>query len=151
MFLCRKNHERHIHLQGENDEITKEKTPVKKEIGCPLRLFPEGNRVTFSLISFSLVSSTKDCICNFQAVVSNTNFKKPEQALDTPNALAHRQGNTGIFHALLSCSAHQETKSTCSEGSSLRSSFCLLWFVKALNLPHGAQSSKGIGPFPAII
>lgn len=48
-----KNHERHTHLQTENYEITKEKIQGKKEIGCPVKSFPEGNRVIFTLILFS--------------------------------------------------------------------------------------------------
>lgn len=80
MVLCRKNHETYTHLQAENYAITKEKIQVKKEIGCPLKLFLERNGTIFMLISFSKENhpNPKNSIYKFKAVVSNTNFKKPE-------------------------------------------------------------------------
>ena len=77
MVFCRKNHETHTHLQAENYAITKEKIQVKKEIGCPLKLFLERNRIFFTLISFSKENhpKPKKSMYKFKAVVSNTNLK----------------------------------------------------------------------------
>lgn len=69
------------HLQGENYEITKEKILGKKELECPSKSFPEGSKVIFALILFSLSPNPKESICNLKTVVSNTNLRKPEQTL----------------------------------------------------------------------
>ena len=54
---------------------------MKKEIGCPLKLFLEGNRVIFTLILFSKDDDPKfkKSIYNLKAVVSNGNLKTPNR------------------------------------------------------------------------
>lgn len=68
------------------------------------------------------------------------------------NTLVQRNGNTGTSHPLPSCSARQRTKYLFRRFI-IEKLFCLLWVLcqRTSNLPHGAQSSKDIDPFPAII
>lgn len=77
MVLCKKKITKSTCLQGENYSITKEKIRVKKEIGCPLKLFLEGNRVISTLILFSKDNDPKfkKSIYNLKAMVSNANLK----------------------------------------------------------------------------
>lgn len=76
-WSCARKKSRKRRLQGESYSITKEKIRVKKETGCPLKLFLEGNRGIFTVILFSKDSDPtfKKCLYNLKAAVSKANLK----------------------------------------------------------------------------
>ena len=96
--------------------ITKEKIRVKKEIGCPLKLFLEGNRVIFTLILFSKDddSKFKKSIYNLKAVVSNGNLKAPNRLWHSfgEHWRAKKYRSIPSCHPLL-CSSHGQAHVFC--------------------------------------
>lgn len=154
-WSCARKKSRKRRLQGESYSITKEKIRVKKETGCPLKLFLEGNRGIFTVILFSKDSDPtfKKYIYNLKAVVSKANLKTP----DTPLVNTGEQRNTGESHPGMPRSAHRKGKRMCFVGwlvGCLFVALCLggcAWAVSGLGGGGAPQLPSTGAPLPGLL